>query len=61
MRSIITAARFLFTLIAAALIVAAVYVLIRRAEVNGSNALAVLGAAVASIGVIASWHPLKEK
>lgn len=60
MRSVITAARITFVGIALLLVVAAVYVLWNRSEVNGSSALAVLGAAVASIGAIASWNPGKD-
>jgi hypothetical protein len=56
MNQIIIAARTLFILIALGLILVAGYVLVNRSIVNGSNALAVLGAAIASIGVIASWH-----
>lgn len=60
MNSIIIAARILFIFITAALLLTSSFVLARHDQVNGANALAVLGATVACIGVIASWHPPKD-
>jgi hypothetical protein len=56
MRAIIRTARYLFTFITWVLIVASVYVVINLRDVNGTNGLAILGATVACIGVIASWQ-----
>ena len=56
MNSIIHAARVLFVFIAAFLVAASGYVLWNLASISGSNGLAILGAAIASIGVIASWN-----
>lgn len=56
MKDVIKAARVLFVLISAVVTVCGVYVILNRDAVSGSNALAILGACVACIGVIASWR-----
>jgi hypothetical protein len=60
MNHVIFTARVLFIGVALLLILAAGYVIVRREDVSGPNALTVLLSAAAAIGAIAQWQ-LKEK